>query len=118
MKQPKTAAGKALVAAQNAALERASQTLGQALVWSEAEEAALERAGLTVDRAEALRKLLAAELAAEEPNAGRVVKLSAELRMLDKLTVELLARLNPEGTEPAKSERHQRAARRRWERGA
>ncbi len=45
MRQPKSAAGKRLVAAQNAALERASQERGEQLVWSEAEEAALERAG-------------------------------------------------------------------------
>lgn len=116
MRRPKTAAGRRLVDAQNAALARASTDRGETLVWSEAEEAALERAGETVDRAEAVRKLLAVQLRADEPNSNTVVKLSAELRMLDKLTVDLLDKLNPDGEGPAKSARHVRAARSRWDR--
>lgn len=116
MRQPRTAAGKRLVAAQNAALERASQERGEQLVWSEAEEAALERAGLTVDRAEDLRKLLASELEAEDPNGNKVVKFSAEIRALDRLVVQLLDRLAPDEVGPSKSKRHQRAAQARWNR--
>lgn len=116
MRRPKTAAGRRLVDAQNAALARTCTETGEDLVWSEYEEAALERAGETVDRAEAVRKLLQIELRKDEPNGNTVVKLSAELRSLDKLVVDLLGRLNPEGDEPAKSERHQRAANARWSR--
>ncbi|MFC9833183.1 hypothetical protein ACFVKB_05055 [Rhodococcus sp. NPDC127530] len=117
MRAPKTTAGKRLVKAQNDALARASSDQGQTLVWSEAEEAILERAGETVDRAEHVRKLFASEMAGEQ-NPATVVKLSAELRMLDRQVVDLVAKLNPEGVGPAKSARHQRAARSRWDRGA
>lgn len=116
MRRPRTAAGKRLVDSMNAALARTSTEAGQALVWSEQEEAALERAGETVDRAEQVRKLLASALKSEDPNPSVVVKLSAELRMLDKLTVDLLGNLNPDGEGPAKSARHVRAARSRWDR--
>lgn len=116
MRRPKTAAGRRLVDAQNAILAQTCANTGQEYVWSPTEEAALERAGDTVDRAEQVRKLLASELKSDEPNKTLIVKLSAELRMLDKLVVELLARLNPEGDEPVKSPRHQRAAQARWDR--
>ena len=87
-------------------------------MWSEAEEAALERAGQTVDRAEDLRKLLAAELRSEDPNGNKVVKYSAEIRALDRLVVQLLDRLAPDEVGPVKSKRHQRAAVARWNRKA
>lgn len=102
----------------NAALGRTSAETGQTVVWSEQEEAALERAGETVDRAEKVRKLLDSALKADEPNPSVVVKLSAELRMLDKQVVDLIGKLNPEGEGPAKSQRHVRAARSRWDRAA
>lgn len=118
MRRPKSAAGRRLVDAQNAALARASTERGETLLWSEAEEAVLERAGETVDRAEHVRRMLASELRAEEPNPNAVVKLSAELRALDKFVVDLIAKLNPEGEGPAKSARHVKAARTRWDRAA
>lgn len=85
--------------------------------WDEAETVALERAGETADRAERVRKLLDTELRKDDPNAALYVKLSAELRALDRLVVDLVAKLNPSGEGPAKSERHQRAANARWSRG-
>lgn len=113
MRRPRSAAGRRLVDAQNEALRRSSERLGRQLLWSEAEAAALERAGETVDRAERIRKLFDAELHGE-PNPAVVVKLSAELRQLDRQVVALIALLNPEGEGPVKSGRHQRAAHTRW----
>ncbi|WP_027497462.1 hypothetical protein [Rhodococcus sp. JG-3] len=116
MRQPRTAAGKRLIADQNAALARTSKQTGEELVWSEAETVALERAGGAVDRAERVRKLLDAEMRRDEPNAAIYVKLSAELRALDRLVVDLIGKLNPYGEGAAKSSRHQRAANARWSR--
>lgn len=115
MRRPTSAAGRRLFKAQNDALKRASIERGQSLLWSEAEEVALERAGETVDRAEAVKAILDGELAGESRPAV-VVKLSGELRLLDKLVVDLVARLNPDGVGPVKSPRHQRAAHSRWDR--
>ena len=103
--------------AQNDALKRSSVERGQTLMWSEAEEVALERAGETVDRAESIKALLAEEMAGES-RPPIVVKLSGELRLLDKLVVDLVARLSPDGVGPVKSPRHQRAAHARWDRTA
>ncbi|NKS00916.1 hypothetical protein GS528_07255 [Rhodococcus hoagii] len=116
MRRPRTAAGRRLVDAQNAALAETCKDSGEEFVWTPAEEAALERAGDTEDRAESVRKLLQIELKSEEPDKALVVKLSAELRALDRLVVDLIGRLNPAGDEPVKSHRHQRAANSRWER--
>ncbi|WP_434158802.1 hypothetical protein C5142_18255 [Rhodococcus sp. BGS-1C] len=118
MRQPRTAAGKRLVAEQNVALARTSKQTGEELAWSEAEIVALERAGETVDRAEKVRKLLDAEMRADEVRPAMVVKLSAELRALDRLVVDLVAKLNPYSEGQAKSNRHQRAANSRWQRDA
>lgn len=116
MRAPRTAAGKRLLAEQNAALARTSSQTGEELVWSEAETVALERAGETVDRAETVRKLLQIQMRADEPNPSIIVKLSAEIRALDRLVVDLVGKLNPYGEGQAKSGRHQRAANARWER--
>ncbi|MDJ0359697.1 hypothetical protein [Rhodococcus sp. H29-C3] len=116
MRAPRTAAGKRLLAEQNAALARTSSQTGEELVWSEAETVALERAGETVDRAETVRKLLQIQMRADEPNPSIVVKLSAEIRALDRLVVDLVGKLNPYGEGQAKSDRHQRAANARWSR--
>lgn len=116
MRNPRTAAGKRLVADQAAALARTSKDTGEVLVWSEAEIVALERAGDTVDRAEKVRKLLDIQMRADEPNPAIVVKLSAEIRALDRLVVDLVGKLNPYGEGQAKSGRHQKAANARWHR--
>jgi hypothetical protein len=98
----------------DSALQRASKDLGQPLEWSEQELATLERACATADRAEVLR----ARFDAEQEGGGKpteLVKLSAELRLLDKQVIDLIVRVNPD-LGPAKSDRHQRAARSRWDR--
>ncbi|WP_072688415.1 hypothetical protein [Rhodococcus marinonascens] len=75
---------------------------------------ACRRAGESVDRAESVRKLLQNEMRTDQPNPGIVVKLSAEIRALDRLAVDLIARLNPKSEGAPKSSRHQRAAQSRW----
>jgi hypothetical protein len=66
------------------------------------------------DRAEALRTLLADELASER-RPSVAAKVAAELRQQEKHVTDMLARLSL-GTEPAKSAQHQRAANARWQR--
>ncbi|MGB7239721.1 MAG: hypothetical protein WBD41_27545 [Rhodococcus sp. (in: high G+C Gram-positive bacteria)] len=101
-------AGEALRAAQNAAL-------GDGLEWTELEALTLDRAVAAADRSEQLSVLLSAELAGDSA-PSTVVKLSAELRMLERQVVDLVGRLNPSGVEVKKSERHSRAAGARWNR--
>lgn len=96
-----------------AALARAARELGRPLEWSEAEAQAIDAAVRAADQAQVLREMFAAELA-DQARPAVAVKLSAELRLLDKAVVDLVARVNP-GVGPAKSERHVRAARSRWD---
>ncbi len=86
------------------------------LEWTEAESEYITLAGHAADRASVVQGLLDAELAAEEPRAVLVVKLSAELRLLERQQATLISMLNPDGEGTAKSERHRRAARARWDR--
>lgn len=96
------------------ALERQSKAIGRPLEWSEDELTMLDAACNAANRAEDLRGFYADERAGER-RATVLVKISAELRMLDRQVVELVARLNV-GVGPAKSARHQRAADARWAR--
>jgi hypothetical protein len=48
-------------------------------------------------------------------SAAVLVKLSAEMRACEKAAVDLVSKVNPDVGE-AKSARHQRAARSRWDR--
>jgi hypothetical protein len=61
-----------------------------------------------------LRARFADEQAGGAPPAV-LVKLSAELRLLDKAVVDFVNAVNPD-VGPAKSVRHQRAVRARWDR--
>jgi hypothetical protein len=97
----------------DAALARAGEAAGAALEWSESERAAITRLVSSVERRELLQRLLDAQAAAEEPEPMVVMKLSAELRQVDRLVLDLLDRVNP-APEPAKSARHQRAINHRW----
>ena len=97
------------------ALRRAGEDRGVALVWDEVEELALERAADAANRAEEIRLVLDNEMRSEEANPNVIVRLSAELRALDKSVVDLCSRLNL-GIGQAKSARHQKAARARWDR--
>jgi hypothetical protein len=89
--------------------------LGNDAEWTEKELEYLDLAGRAVDRAAVVQGVLDAELGRDEPRPSHVVRLSAELRGLERQTAALVAMLNPDGSGPAKSERHQRAARVRWD---
>jgi hypothetical protein len=109
-------AGQRLRADMDSALQRASVAMGQPadqpLEWTEQEQVALVAACSAADRAEVLQEGFAAEMASEK-RPTVLVKLSAEIRSLDRQVVDLLAKLNP-GLGPAVSERHQQASRKRW----
>jgi hypothetical protein len=107
-------AGQCLRARYEEALAHASRETGRQLEWTEGEAVALETAIESADRAEQVRALVDAELAPPEPRATNVTKLSAEVRLLNKAIIDYVWRLNP-GPGVAKSERHQRAGRARWE---
>jgi hypothetical protein len=111
---PKMTAGRRLREDMTAMLERAAEELGEPnLKWDEREREVIERAAAAADAAEALRKLFATEQGGENRYAV-LVKLSAEARACDRQVVDLLTRVNPaEGQ--AKSERHVRAAKARYD---
>ncbi|MGB3521944.1 MAG: hypothetical protein WBA50_10755 [Mycobacterium sp.] len=111
---PKMTAGIRLRKAMDEALARAGQDIGQHLEWTADEMIILERAASAADRAEELRDRYRDELA-DAGKASSLTRLSAEIRQLDRLVVDLVGRVNP-GVGPAKSQRHQRAARARWQR--
>jgi hypothetical protein len=107
-------AGQKLRADMARAQEHAAREAGRPLMFDERETLAIDSAPAAADRAEQLRALWDAELAGEaRPSA--VIKIAAELRLLEKHVTDLLAKVN---TEPgqAKSDRHVRAARSRWDR--
>lgn len=110
----KLTAGARLRRAFDAALEVGSQQLGKRLEWDEHEAESLRAACSCADRREQLQAAYDAELAGEN-RPGALVKLSAELRLLDKEVSSHLARVRV-GPGVAKSERHQRAANSRWSR--
>ncbi|MEU6184539.1 hypothetical protein [Nocardia sp. NPDC047038] len=83
--------------------------------WTEQEQEYLTLAGQAADRAVVIQAQLDAELAREDPRPNSVVRLSAELRALERAQGDYVARLNPT-VDPPKSERHRRAALSRWDR--
>ena len=109
----KRTAGARLHSELDAALARAGKELGRSLEWDEQETLTLVTAVKAADRAEVLREMFAAERAGEA-RAEILLKISAELRQVDRQVVDLASRLNP-GVGPAKSARHVKAARRRWD---
>ena len=90
---------------------RMDQALAQGLEWSEHELELLDAAARCADR----REELEVRWSVAEDDAVRV-KLSAEIRLLDKAQNDYLARVNPTGEERPRSLRHQAAARARWDR--
>jgi hypothetical protein len=96
------------------ALDRASKQLGQRLQWTEHEEQALAAACDAADRRDQLQQVYEDELAGEARPA-QLIKLSSEMRLLNKAVADLLGRVQV-GPGPAKSERHQRAVNARWDR--
>jgi len=109
----KQSAGARLSADLDGALVRAGKEIGRTLEWSEQEVQVIGLAARTADRAEILRCLFDAERAGDA-SPMILVRLSAELRLLDRQVVDLVGRVRV-GVGPAKSVRHQRAARRRWD---
>ncbi|MBV8178801.1 MAG: hypothetical protein JO045_08315 [Mycobacterium sp.] len=106
--------GERLRAQMDAALTRVGKESGRNLVWTEAEEHHLAAAARAADRVELLQRQLDVELTGEN-RATIVVKISAELRALDKAVGDHLGRVQV-GDATAKSEQHQRAVRARWDR--
>jgi hypothetical protein len=86
------------------------------LEWSEQELICLGVVSATADRAEVLRAAFDVERSGQA-NPAVLVKLSGEIRSLDRQVVDLVARVNPD-VGPAKSDRHARAANSRWGREA
>lgn len=113
---PGLTAGAQLRQEMDSALHQASVAMGQPhdqpLEWTEQELVALEAACASADRREVLATAFSAELDAEMRSTV-LVKLSAEMRALDRQVVDLLGKVNP-GLGPAVSERHQKAAQARW----
>jgi hypothetical protein len=105
--------GERLRAALDAALAREAQQSGRQLEWDERDTHHLDAAARCADRVDLLQSQLDAELAGEN-RASVVVKISAELRALDRAVAEHLGKIQV-GV-PAKSERHVAAVRARWER--
>jgi hypothetical protein len=96
------------------ALERASQRIGKRLQYDEHETEALNAAAAAADRRAELELIYRNELTGAA-RATLLVKLSAEMRLLDKCVTDHLARVRI-GPGVAKSERHQRAVNARWQR--
>ncbi|OBK77577.1 hypothetical protein A5651_04090 [Mycobacterium sp. 1274761.0] len=96
------------------ALDRASQQLGKRMAWDEHEVEALTAAARAADRRDELQQVYSGELAGDGRPA-MLVKLSAEMRMLDKAVADHLGGVRI-GPGIAKSERHQRAVNARWHR--
>jgi hypothetical protein len=107
-------AGRELRARLDQALQVTSREIGYALEWSEREELIIDRACAAADRGEQLERIYDEHLVAgDEP--GVLVKLSAEIRACERQVVDLTGRVSL-GLLPAKSERHVRAVRARWDR--
>lgn len=102
----------------DAALAAAGNAMNQAdLEWDEADRIAIDRAAEAADRAEQLRTRYDLELAGEaSPNA--LVRLSSEIRALDRLVLEVVRRLNGDlkRMQAGLNVRKQRAANYRWSR--
>lgn len=84
------------------------------LEWAPHEAHHMDAACRAADRAEALRAAFAAEQAGEQRPA-ELVRLSSELRLLDKAIADHLARIALGEDERAKSPQHQAAANARWD---
>lgn len=100
----------------DAALAKVSQEMGQPadepLEWTELDALALDGACAAADRSEVLQAGFESELAGEA-RSSVLVKLSAEVRALDRQVVDLLAKVNV-GLGDGISLRHQKASRARW----
>ena len=110
---PQTAGGR-LIADLEAAWAEAAANLGKPLSWDEHEQREIAAAARAANRCEILQQQLDAEVDGEN-RPEVVVKLSAEMRLLDKAITDHLGRVHI-GPGVAKSQRHQRAVNARWDR--
>jgi hypothetical protein len=107
-------AGRRLLARFDAALKRESGATGKRLEFDEHEQVQLRLAAASADRRAQLQTAYDTELEGES-RATLLVKLSAEIRLLDKAIGDHLGRVRlSAGT--AKSPQHQPAVRSRWDR--
>jgi hypothetical protein len=114
---PKLTDGARLRRSMNAALEAAGKALGTTIQWDQSELISLDRATQAADRAEQLRAQYEIELNGQARSTA-LARLSAEIRALDRLTIEITRRLDT-GLKriTAKPNPHkQRAAHYRWNR--
>lgn len=103
-----------LLDALDARLARAAERQGVPLAWTAAEQHTLEILADTIDRRTALTSAFDA---CEASEAKTQVKLSTEIRQLDRLVVQLLARVEPAAPKQPESRRTvkaREAANARW----
>jgi hypothetical protein len=114
MRQPKTQAAQALIAALDAELADAAKRAGTDLVWSAAEQEVLGMLGAAVDRREEMSQ------AYEAAEAGSVaqVRLATEVRLTEQSISRLFKLISTDVAPPMSqvSLKAQRAARSRWDR--
>ncbi|MCV7173076.1 hypothetical protein H7I41_24425 [Mycobacterium manitobense] len=84
--------------------------------FDELELLTIDRAAMAADRADDLRRVFADEMAGQR-RASVLTRLSAEARQLDRTAVELTRTVIGGLGVVAKSDRHVRAVRARWDRG-
>jgi hypothetical protein len=108
-------AGRQLRKQLDAALATASRDLGAALEFTETELLTIAAAQAAADRGEVLRRLWDERLAAGDADPAVLVKISTEARLCERATVDLIGKVST-GLAPAKSERHVKAVRARWDR--
>lgn len=113
---PKLTPGRRLRADMDTALAEAGKKVGKTLEWDEHELQALAAAASAADRKAELDEIYRRELDGDARPAV-LVKLSTEVRMLEKAVGDHLSRVQV-GVGVAKSDRHQRAAKSRWDRRA
>jgi hypothetical protein len=87
---------------------------GQVLQWDDKERFAIDAAVAAADRRSQLQARYDSRLAADAESA-ELVKLSAELRLCERVVVDMTSKLSI-GVGQAKSERHVKASRSRWDR--
>lgn len=104
----KLSAGERLRKSLDATLTRHGKQAGRAVRWSDVEQVIVDEACATADRQE---KVQAHFDALETATEDQILKWSAELRLLTKLIVELVGKLD---VKPVNPDRHLKAARARW----
>jgi hypothetical protein len=88
--------------------------LPNGIVWTAKERAVLALIEQSADRIEALKAVLATELARPVVAAHRVCELAGEIRISESSVAKMIAALDPEMVVSAKSVKHQQAAYARW----